>query len=92
MAGAEYRHVGRVRTGTDIYYPDGSTGYTEIPATPTHSNQIGGVVGFGLRFLDDLGLKVAPDIRFIRWESATFEGAGYVSARNQAEISLGFAF
>jgi hypothetical protein len=92
VAGAEYRHVGRVRTGTDIYYPDGSTGYTEIAAIPAHSNQIGGVVGLGLRFVDDLGLKVAPEVRFIRWDSATFEGPGYVSSRNQAEISLGFAF
>ncbi|HLH44451.1 MAG TPA: hypothetical protein VKV74_15780 [Bryobacteraceae bacterium] len=92
VAGAEYRRVGRVRTGTDIYYPDGGAGYTEIPAIPTHSNQMGGVVGLGLRFVDDLGLKVAPEVRFIRWDSATFEGPSYVSARSQAEISLGFAF
>jgi hypothetical protein len=91
-AGAEYRHVGRVRTGTDIYYPDGTTGYTEIAAVPTNSNQIGGVVGLGLRMLDDLGIKVAPEIRFIRWTNSTFEGPGYHSQMNQAEAGLGFSF
>lgn len=91
-AGAEYRHVGRVRTGTDIYYPDGTTGYTEIAAVPTNSNQIGGVIGLGLRMLDDLGIKVAPEIRFIRWTNSTFEGPGYHSQMNQAEAGLGFSF
>ena len=91
-AGAEYRHVGRVRTGTDIYYPDGSTGYTEIAAVPANSNQIGGVIGLGLRMLDDLGIKVAPEIRFIRWTNSTFEGPGYHSQMNQAEAGLGFSF
>jgi hypothetical protein len=91
-AGAEYRHVGRVRTGTDIYYPDGTTGYTEIAAVPANSNQIGGVIGLGLRMLDDLGIKVAPEIRFIRWTNSTFEGPGYHSQMNQAEAGLGFSF
>jgi hypothetical protein len=91
-AGAEYRHVGRVRTGTDIYYPDGTTGYTEIAAVPTNSNQIGGVIGLGLRMLDDLGIKVSPEIRFIRWTNSTFEGPGYHSQMNQAEAGLGFSF
>jgi hypothetical protein len=91
-AGAEYRHVGRVRTGTDIYYPDGTTSYTEIAAVPTNSNQIGGVIGLGLRMLDDLGIKVAPEIRFIRWTNSTFEGPGYHSQMDQAEAGLGFSF
>lgn len=91
-AGGEYRHVGRVRTGTDIYYPDGTTGYTEIAALPTNSNQIGGVIGLGLRMLDDLGIKVSPEIRFIRWTNSTFEGPGYHSQMNQAEGGIGFSF
>lgn len=90
--GLEYRHVGRVRTGTDITYPDGSTGYTEVATVPLHSDQIGLVGGLGLRFLDEVGVKVTPEIRIIHWNNDSFRGPAYVSVRNQAEISLGFSF
>ncbi len=92
VGGAEYRHVGRVRTGTDIYYPDGSTGYTEVAAVPLHHDQVGYVVGIGLRYFDQLGFKLAPEIRYIRWTDDTFKGPGYASTKNQAEASLGFTF
>jgi hypothetical protein len=90
--GLEYRHVGRVRSGTDITYPDGSTGYTEVAVVPVHSNQVGIVGGLGLRFLDEVGIKVTPELRYIYWNSDTFRGPGYASVRDQAEISLGFSF
>ena len=46
-AGVEYRHVGRVRTGNEFAYADGSDDYNEIPATPVRTNQLGFVGGFG---------------------------------------------
>jgi hypothetical protein len=84
--------VGRVRTGTDIYYPDGSTGYNEVSAVPAHRNQVGFVAGNGIRYFDQLGFKLAPEIRYIRWTDNTFQGPGYATNKNQAEASLGFAF
>lgn len=92
IGGLEYRHIGRVRTGNDIYYPDGSTGYNEIPVVPVHSNQVGVVAGVGYRFRDAFGIKVTPELRYIRWNNSAFQGVGYASAVNQGEVSLGFSF
>jgi hypothetical protein len=92
LGGAEYRYVGRVRTGTDINYPDGTTGYNEIPAVPTNRNQIGALAGFGIRFFDQFGFKLTPEVRYIRWNNESFMGPGYASTRNQAEAGIGFSF
>jgi hypothetical protein len=90
--GLEYRHVGDIRTGTDYVYADGTTNYNEVPATPNRTNQIGAVVGIGVRFIDDFNIKVAPEIRFTRWVGTTFQGPGYVSEANQLEAGLGISF
>jgi hypothetical protein len=90
--GFEFRHVGRIRTGNDITNPDGTTDYNETPATPSRTNQFGAVIGAGLRLRDELGIKVTPEVRFIRWQGSTFQGAGYRSTPYQAEAGLGFSF
>jgi hypothetical protein len=92
LGGGEYRHVGRVRTGTDIYYPDGTTGYNEIPAVPNHRDQVGVLLGVGFRFFDQFGFKLTPELRYIRWFDDTFQGPGYASTKNQAEAGIGFSF
>jgi hypothetical protein len=92
LGGAEYRHVGRIRTGTDILFPDGTNSYNEIPATPTQSNQVGAVVGVGMRFFDQIGFKLMPEIRYVRWVGYTFQGPSYASTKNQVEASLGISF
>lgn len=92
LGGIEYRHVGRVRTGTDIVYPDGTSDYNEIPATPLRSNQAGVVIGFGYRFFDQIGIKLMPEVRYIRWGGDTFRGPGYASGKNQVEASIGVSF
>ncbi len=92
LGGPEYRHVGRVRTGTDIYYPDGTTGYNEIPTAPTHSNQVGVVVGIGWRFFDQFGFNVTPEIRYVRWNNDAFQVLGANSTKNEVSASLGFSF
>jgi hypothetical protein len=90
--GLEYRHVSNIRTGTDFSYADGTTDYNEVPATPQHVNQVGVVVGIGLRFIDDFNIKVAPEARFVHWSGTTFQGPGYNSIGNQIEAGLGISF
>ena len=92
IGGAEYRHVGRVRTGTDINYPDGTTGYNEVSTVPNHSNQVGVLAGIGFRFFDQFGFKLTPEVRYIRWFNYTFQGYGYASTKNEVEAALGFSF
>ena len=92
LGGAEYRYVGRVRTGTDIYYPDSTTGYNEVSAVPANRNQIGVLAGLGVRFFDQFGFKLTPEVRYSRWNNYSFQGPGYASVKNQVEAGLGFSF
>jgi hypothetical protein len=90
--GLQYRHVGTIRTGNEFAYANGTTNYNEIPDAPNHRNQVGFVFGVGLRFVDDFKIKVAPEIRYIRWVGSTFQGPAYHAVENQAEAGLGISF
>jgi len=92
LAGATYRHVGRIKTGNAIVNADASTDYNEIPATPSRHSQIGFTAGIGYRFVDELGIKVVPEIRFTRWINHTFDGLSYISSPNQAQVGVGITF
>ncbi len=91
-AGLELRHVGRVRTGNEITNADGTTNYNEIPDTPRHKNELGYTLGVGLRWVDDYKIKIAPEIRYIRWQGSTFEGPSYHSQVNEIQGGLGISF
>jgi hypothetical protein len=91
-AGVEWRYVGKIRTGTDYSYADGTTDYNEIPAQPNLTNQFGVVVGGGLRFMDAFRVKVTPEVRYIRWQGVTFQGQGYRSMPDQLEAGIGLSF
>jgi hypothetical protein len=90
--GFEFRHVGRIRTANDITNPDLSTNYNEIAATASRANQFGALIALGLKFADEFGIKVIPEVRLIRWQGYTFEGPGYKSTPYQAEAGLGISF
>jgi hypothetical protein len=92
LGGLGFRYVGKVRTGNEYSYADGTTDYNEAPAQPSRRNQFGAVAGFGLRFIDDFNLKVMPEIRFTRWAGVTFEGQSYRSVSNELRVGLGICF
>lgn len=92
IGGATYRHVGRVRTGNDTVNADGSTAYDETPDVPKKSNLFGLTVGIGYRLVDELGVKVVPEIRFTRWLDHSFQGLAYTSSPNQAQAGIGITF
>lgn len=90
--GVELRHVGRIRTGNDFIFPSGVTDYNENPATPSKVNDFGGVVGVGMRFIDEFHIRLTPEARFIRWQSPTLQGPGFTSVVNQLEAGLSLTF
>jgi opacity protein-like surface antigen len=91
-AGPELRHVGRVRTGNEITNADGTTAYNENPDRPRHKNDLGFAVGVGVRWVDDFKVKVAPEIRYVRWQGSTFEGPAFRSQVNELQVGLGISF
>jgi hypothetical protein len=90
--GLDVRHVGRIRTGNEFSYADGETDYNENPTLAHRVNNLGCVVGVGLRFIDDFRIKVSPEVRYVRWLGTTYEGPNYSSARGQLEVGIGLSF
>jgi hypothetical protein len=90
--GAQYRHVGRIRTANTFSYPDNTSDYNETPPPSGTKNQLGVVGGVGIRFLDDYNIKLAPEVRYVRWFGTTLEGPAFRSASNQVEASIGVSF
>jgi len=92
LGGVQYRRVRNIRTGNEYAFADGTTDYNEIAAVPSRKNQIGGVVGIGLRFRDDYNIKIAPEVRYVLWQGKTFQGPGFASRWNQLEGGVGISF
>ncbi len=92
LGGGEFRHLGRVRTGTSYSYANGTTDYNEIPAPVNRHNQAGAVVGLGYRVVDALRIKLTPEVRYVRWQGYTFQGPSYSSRQNQFEVSVGLSY
>ena len=92
LAGITYRRVGSVKTSNETLNADSSTDYNEKSASVSRGNQIGFTAGIGYRFVDELGIKITPEIRFTRWMNHTFEGLSYSSNQNQAQAGIGITF
>ena len=92
LVGGTYRHIGRVRTGNDTVNADSSTLYNEIPDVPNRTNLFGITGGIGFRLVDELGVKIIPEIRFTRWIGTGFMGQSYSSSPNQASAGIGITF
>jgi hypothetical protein len=91
-AGGVIRQLTTVRTGNDRLNSDNSTAYNETPTMPNHRTVEGAIVGMGLRFTDDLNLKVMPEVRYTFWSHPIFESESTLSRTRQLEIGLSFVF
>lgn len=63
------------------------------PAVYSFNHLIGGVaVGTGLVAKDDFGIKVAPEVRYVRWLGNTFSSSTVGTMRDQLEVGISFGF
>ena len=90
--GGELRNVSHIRTSNQTTLPDGSTTSDNIAAVPAKRNLAGAVVGVGLRFVDDFGIKLTPELRFTRWMGATFASDSTRSRRDELAIGIALTF
>ena len=90
--GLAYRHFGRIRSGTQYQYPDGSTDYNENAPVPSLVNQIGAVGGLGLRLKAPFDVLFIPEVRYTRWRGVALQGTAFNSTANQLEGGIGFSF
>ena len=91
-AGAAVRDTANIKTSTLLQNPNGTSSTSTTPAKPSAKNLAGAVAGAGLRFVDDFGIKVEPELRYTRWLGETFDSGSTRSRRDQIEVSLAFTF
>ncbi|HTS48696.1 MAG TPA: hypothetical protein VMH05_12175 [Bryobacteraceae bacterium] len=61
-------------------------------AQPTHHQARGVVAGVGAQFIDPFGIRVIPEVRYIRWLTPTFDDSTTHTQRNQVEAELTLSF
>lgn len=89
-AGIAGRSVSAIRTRAEIRNPDGSSRVDYIATTPSRRTLAGVVLAVGLRFVDDLNIKVTPEVRFTRWSGASFSSFTTRSPKSQLEFGVSF--
>ncbi len=89
--GVTARNVSSVRTVTNITNADATKANNQIQAPVNKRTLIGATVGAGFRFVDEFNIKVTPEVRYTRWNGATFNQDSTQSPRNQLEVGIGFS-
>lgn len=91
--GGVLRRVRDVRTS--VYSQVGTADTTCCDFSPAPVNRRtarGAVVGAGFQLVDQIGIRVVPEVRYTRWVSESFNRFSTVSRRNQIEGMISLTF
>lgn len=94
-AGGVIRRVSRIKTQVETTVTLGSKedkNWTGAPATPAQRALRGLVGGFGVQFIDPVGVRVVPEVRYTRWAGQTFNTFSSYTQRNQLEAMISLTF
>ena len=92
-AGGAWRLANDIRTSIDTTdASDVNTCCTFTPAVPKHRSTEGVVVGAGIQFKDEFGIKVVPEVRYTRWAKPIFENGTTNTKDNQVEADISLTF
>lgn len=92
VGGGSYRRTGTIRTGNEISNANSTTDYNEKAAKASKPNQMGIVGGFGIRFIDNFKLRIAPEVRVTRWQNYNLQGTSYKAVQNDIQGGIGITF
>jgi len=92
MGGASLRTTGLIQSDTSTTYPDGTITSNRIPANPAKRNLFGKVAGVGFRLVDDINLKVMPEVRYTYWSGRSFDSDTVRSTKGQLEVSIAIIY
>lgn len=90
--GGAIRSVAHIGTSNQTTDPSGATSSNNIPAVPSARNLPGAVGAVGMRFVDDFGVKLTPELRYTRWLGATFDSDSTRSRRDELVIGIALTF
>lgn len=92
-AGGVLRRVSHIQTSIDTTVNDGTTSCCNVtPATPARRTARGWVAGFGVQFIDPVGIRLVPEVRYTRWLNQTFNSYSTVTRRDQVEGMVSLTF
>jgi hypothetical protein len=89
--GVVVRRAYKVNSSTSTQ--TGTAATTCCDATPptTRRTVRGFVVGLGLQFKDEIGIRIVPGVRYTRWMDSVFEGPA-APRRDQVEGMISLTF
>ncbi|HLG95624.1 MAG TPA: hypothetical protein VKX49_04865 [Bryobacteraceae bacterium] len=91
--GGAYRDVENIRSSRYAVDNSGTiTCCTNNVVQPAHKTSRGFAAGFGAQFIDPFGIRVVPEVRYIRWVTPIFSDATTHMQRNQVEVDLTLSF
>jgi hypothetical protein len=91
--GGAYRDAFGVRSSMSATDSSGNTTCcTTNAVTPPHKSSVGYLGGAGAQFIDPFGIRVIPEVRYIRWVNQIFEDSTTHTQRNQVEANLTLSF
>lgn len=91
--GAAIRRVSRVSTATDTTINNGDLSCCDNTPAPIARRQVHGLVaGAGLQFIDPVGVRVVPEVRYTRWSGTPFDSPSLSIQRNQIEAVISLTF
>lgn len=89
--GGTMRLATNIRTDREIVPPKGDTFRNTIPVAGK-STIFGATVGIGGQFIDDFGIRIAPEVRYTYWFDKTFDSIHGKSRGTQLEVLISFGF
>ena len=91
--GGALRYVENIQSSLSAVDVAGnSTCCTLGTVQPAHRQARGAVAGFGAQFIDPFGIRVIPEVRYIRWFSTTVDDPTTRTQRNQVEAEITLSF
>ena len=90
--GPNTRTVRKVLTNRTTTDNDGNLSYNTALQPPYKRTALGVTAGFGGQFIDPLGVRVIPEVRYTRWLGLNFDVPATHSRRDQIEFVFSLAF
>lgn len=91
-AGPNTRTVRKILTQRITTDPDGNLSYDTTLQPPYKRTALGVTAGFGAQFIDPVGLRVIPEVRYTRWLGLNIDVPATHSRRDQIEFVFSLAF
>jgi len=92
QAGPNLRTIQRLRNTVRTTAQDGTATTSALPEPPSTRRVMGITAGFGAQFIDPVGVRVVPEVRYTRWMDPSFRLFGTQSRRDHLEVMISLTF